>query len=96
VAAARRLHDERIDDLLPRELDLNRKQGFVMPTHQWLAGAWEKPAREALNSGLMAEWFDPAFIDEMMAGLRKGYSNGVRLFSLLFFALWLQGRRTAR
>ena len=78
--------------LLPAELDLNRKQGFVMPTHQWLVGAWERPALELLNSEAMKEWFDVGFIHEMMAGLRKGYTNGVRLFTLLMLALWLQGR----
>jgi len=77
--------------LLPQELDLNRKQGFVMPTHQWLIGAWAKPAGEVLNAGPMAEWFSTSFIEEMRTGLRKGYSNGVRLFALLFFGLWLQG-----
>ena len=35
------------------------------------------------------------FINEMMNGLRKGRSNGVRLFALLFFALWLQGKSKA-
>jgi asparagine synthase (glutamine-hydrolysing) len=78
--------------LLPPELDLNRKQGFVMPTHQWLIGAWEKPAGEVLNSAPMTEWFSTSFIDEMRSGLRKGYSNSVRLFALLFFGLWLQGK----
>ena len=78
--------------LLPRELDLNRKQGFVMPTHQWLVGGWETPARELFESEPMKQWFDVGFIDEMMSGLRKGYTNGVRLFTLLVFALWLQGK----
>jgi asparagine synthase (glutamine-hydrolysing) len=78
--------------LLPPELDLNRKQGFVMPTHEWLTGAWAKPAGEVLTASPMSEWFNTAFIEDMLADLRRGYSNGVRLFALLSFGLWLQSR----
>ena len=78
--------------LLPPELDLNRKQGFVMPTHQWLIGAWAKPAGDVLTGGPMSEWFSIGFIEEMLTDLRRGYSNGVRLFALLSFGLWLQDR----
>ena len=76
--------------MLPSELNLNRKQGFVMPTHAWLKGAWAEPARDVLHSPAMAEYFDVKFITRMSDDLRKGYTNSVRLFALVVLGLWLE------
>jgi asparagine synthase (glutamine-hydrolysing) len=81
------------EKLLPKELNLNRKQGFVMPIHDWLVGPWADPALEVLTSGKMKELFNTEFICEMVLAMRKGYTNGVRIFSLLLFSLWMNGLR---
>lgn len=79
--------------LLPPQLDLQRKQGFVMPVHDWLRGAWGTATVEAVRSAGVREWVDPAVAENLLHGQRRGRTNGVRLFTLLMFALWIEGLR---
>ena len=77
--------------LLPPSLDLDRKQGFVMPIHEWLRGEWGAATVEVMRSPLASAWIEPAVADDLLKGQRKGRTNGIRLFTLLMFALWLEG-----
>ena len=73
--------------VLPRELDLRRKQGFSIPLHSWFAGAWGGPMREILRDadpGL----FDGQVIEALIDGQERGYQNAHRLFTLVMFELW--------
>lgn len=73
--------------LLPRTLDLNRKQGFSVPIESWLATSWgdyvESVLRET-DSNLL----DQKVIASLISEQRKGYHNGKRLFALTMFELW--------
>lgn len=79
--------------ILPANLELNRKQGFVMPLHEWMAGKLGDIAVQAIAESDYARCFDLGFAAELLRGQRKGYSNGGRLFALLMFGLWLDGLR---
>lgn len=73
--------------LLPPELDLTRKQGFSIPLAQWFRGEWSGMLNDVL-SGLDPRAFDPAVVQGLLAGQRRGLSNANRLFSLTMFELW--------
>lgn len=90
-AGSRYLQRELARRLLPPELNLQRKQGFVMPIHEWLAGEWGDATLEALSAPEVGRWLDPKPARALLEGQRKGRTNGVRLFTLLMLALWLEG-----
>jgi asparagine synthase (glutamine-hydrolysing) len=73
--------------VLPKSLDLRRKQGFSMPLKAWFARGWGDyigaVLREA-DPGL----FDPRVINDLLRGQRAGRANIQRLFALTMFELW--------
>jgi asparagine synthase (glutamine-hydrolysing) len=93
VDASRRLQRELARKLLPPQLEMNRKQGFVMPIHEWFSGDWGDEVAELVRNDEVQEWLDPNIADDLLRGQRKGRTNGLRLFSIAMFALWLQGIR---
>ena len=76
--------------VLPRELDLNRKQGFSIPLDRWFAGPWEKFVSEILREA-SPDLFDAGFIAGLWEGQKRGRRNAQRIFSIVLFELW---RRT--
>jgi asparagine synthase (glutamine-hydrolysing) len=74
-------------NLLPKQLDLKRKQGFTIPLHQWFKGRWgtyfEQVLREADRN-----LFDQTTISELLDYQRRGLLNSQRLFALVIFELW--------
>jgi asparagine synthase (glutamine-hydrolysing) len=73
---------------LPSSLDLTRKQGFVIPVHRWMAGEWGDETLRILADMDGRHLLNLDFIQGLLRGQRKGYSNGVRLFACLVFGLW--------
>jgi asparagine synthase (glutamine-hydrolysing) len=71
--------------LLPPELDLKRKQGFIMPLDAWFAGSWGQMIEETL---LQSDTFDRGVIRSLIESQRRGRSNAPRLYALMFFELW--------
>jgi asparagine synthase (glutamine-hydrolysing) len=94
LTGTRWLQRKLADRLLPASLDLNRKQGFVMPVHEWMRGSWGDMTLEVLNKSQAREWINADFVEALLRGQRRGYSNGVRLFACLMFALWLERLKT--
>ena len=88
---SRRLQRQLAARVLPPALDLNRKQGFVMPINQWMAGAWGDHTLDVLAATAAKEWLDLGLVGRLLAGQRRGRTNGVRLFACLMFGLWLEG-----
>lgn len=74
-------------NLLPKELNLKRKQGFTLPLHQWFKGRWgayfEQVLREADKS-----LFDQDTIRKLINYQCRGFLNSQRLFALVIFELW--------
>jgi asparagine synthase (glutamine-hydrolysing) len=81
--------------LLPRDFDQKRKQGFSIPLAAWLrSGPWLEYFREVLlDQG--QRLFDRCFIEGLLRGQTKGYSNDERLFGLVMFELWRREYRVA-
>ena len=73
--------------LLPPGLDLKRKQGFTMPLQAWFKGEWGA-FMESVLSEADTSLFDRGFIQQLIAGQRRGYSNINRLFALTMFEFW--------
>ena len=80
--------------LLPRGLDLARKQGFSLPLSSWLEGKWGRYVENVLVDA-DPRVFDPAVIRGLIKGQQRGYSNGQRLFALVMFELWRREYRVS-
>jgi asparagine synthase (glutamine-hydrolysing) len=73
--------------LLPRQLDLKRKQGFSLPLQAWFKGAWGRYMENVLAEA-DPHLFDPRAIKDLLSGQRRGGTNTSRLFALTIFELW--------
>jgi len=73
--------------LLPRELDIDRKQGFSIPIDEWFRGTLGRLVESVLRDA-PKEIFDARVIDRLLKGQRLGLRNGPRLFALTMFELW--------
>jgi asparagine synthase (glutamine-hydrolysing) len=80
--------------VLPRELDLRRKQGFSLPLATWFKGDWGRFIEEVLTSP-QADLFDRSTVRQLLAGQRVGFSNTHRLFALAMIELWRREYRIA-
>lgn len=74
--------------ILPKELDIHRKQGLSAPLAKFLTrGDWQKFFEDVLFGG---EWegFNKNTISKVFKGQYSGRSNSERLFALVQFELW--------
>jgi asparagine synthase (glutamine-hydrolysing) len=73
--------------ILPKALDLRRKQGFSIPLQSWFKGPWGDYMEEVVRSA------DPALFDRTELGgvidaQRRGLANTHRIFAVTMFELW--------
>jgi len=73
-------------DLLPRELDLTRKQGFAIPLEKWFEGEWGTYIKSILLDS--DSWFDRRIVTKLIEGQERGLANTQRLFALTMVELW--------
>jgi asparagine synthase (glutamine-hydrolysing) len=73
--------------LLPRELDLSRKQGFGVPLAAWFKGDFGTFVEDVLGQADLA-LFDRASVQRLIRSQRQGFVNSHRLFALTMFELW--------
>jgi asparagine synthase (glutamine-hydrolysing) len=78
--------------VLPKELDITRKQGFAIPLAAWLRGDWGRYVREILGA---SRHFDRGVIEALLAGQERGRSNAHRIFALTMFELWMREYRVS-
>lgn len=71
--------------LLPKELDLTRKQGFTMPLESWFKQGWGAYIEDVL---MQSELFDRKVVARLFRNQRRGMRNGTRLFALTMLELW--------
>jgi asparagine synthase (glutamine-hydrolysing) len=76
--------------LLPKGLDVSRKQGFSIPLADWFKGSFGGFVEDTLGSAAPGV-FDPQFLRRLVRAQRRGFINADRLFALVMFELW---RRT--
>jgi asparagine synthase (glutamine-hydrolysing) len=88
TARERKILSRRLAErLLPRALDLKRKQGFALPLRKWFKGDWGRYIEDVLT-GREADLFDRGIVRQLLAGQRGGFSNMQRLFALTMIELW--------
>jgi asparagine synthase (glutamine-hydrolysing) len=73
--------------LLPAELDLRRKQGFMIPLSAWFAGDWGPMMREVLAAA-DPTLFRATAIADLFARQERGGNQLHRLYALTVFELW--------
>ena len=73
-------------DLLPKALDLKRKQGFTIPLAKWFEGEWGTYMKSILLDS--DAWFDKEIVSKLIEGQEHGFSNTQRLFALTMAELW--------
>ena len=79
----RRIQNLMAKKYLPKEFELNRKQGFSVPMDQWIRDA----PMDKLIEEIPQDIFNTNFIKDLIAGQRRGRTNGARLFALLMLSL---------
>lgn len=77
--------------LLPRDLDLRRKQGFSIPLRAWLDGSYGRTFRDTLQ-GVDPNLFDRRAVLSLLGQHGRGVDNGKRLFLLTMLELWRRAR----
>jgi asparagine synthase (glutamine-hydrolysing) len=73
-------------DLLPKTLDLKRKQGFTIPLAKWFKGEWGTFMKSILLDS--DAWFDKKIVTKLFEGQERGLANTQRLFALTMAELW--------
>jgi asparagine synthase (glutamine-hydrolysing) len=73
--------------ILPKKLNLQRKQGFSLPLNAWMKGNWGSYMESVLRDADPA-LFNRAAINQLFNWQRRGCSNGERIFALTLFELW--------
>jgi asparagine synthase (glutamine-hydrolysing) len=80
-------------DLLPKEFDVKRKQGFSIPLARWLEGEWGKYMKSILLNP--DSWFDRSVVARLFADQKRGLGNAHRLFALTMAELWRREYRVS-
>lgn len=73
-------------DLLPANLDITRKQGFIIPLKDWLSGEWGHFFKEVLFDKHCV--FNREMVESLWKWQQMGLRNTERLFALTIFELW--------
>jgi len=79
----RRLQNLMAKKHLPKEFELNRKQGFSIPMDAWMR---EAPL-DRLIEEIPQDIFNLNFVKELVTGQSRGRTNGARLFALMMLNL---------
>lgn len=72
--------------ILPKELDLTRKQGFALPLQSWFRGEWGAYCHDVLTDS--KDLFRPAAIERLFDEQRRNYFHTHRIFALTVLELW--------
>ena len=74
-------------EILPKDFNYSRKQGFSIPLNDWLR---DPSLKDLIHSALNAEnsIFERKSINEILNNQDNGYSNSVNVFALSMFQLW--------
>jgi asparagine synthase (glutamine-hydrolysing) len=73
--------------LLPKNLNLHRKQGFSMPVSKWIAGKWGGFIKSVLTEA-PPTLFESRFIARLCDSEGKIQLNANRVYALTIFELW--------
>jgi len=79
----RRVQNLMAKKYLPKEFELNRKQGFSIPMDAWIRDA----PMDQLIEEIPQDIFNINFIKDLVVGQSRGRTNGARLFALIMFNL---------
>jgi len=79
----RRVQNLMAKKYLPKDFELNRKQGFSVPMDAWMR---EAPMDQLIEE-ISPDIFNVNFIKDLVVGQRRGRTNGARLFALMMLNL---------
>ncbi len=71
--------------MLPRDLDINRKQGFSIPLDEWLRADKCTRVRDCLSS--LPDMIRRDEVERLIDGQMRGRANGSRLYALLMLGM---------
>ncbi|MBI4843145.1 MAG: asparagine synthase (glutamine-hydrolyzing) [Nitrospirae bacterium] len=78
--------------ILPPELDIKRKQGFALPASDWFRGPLTAGIKDIL-SGEKSGMLNKDYMMKLLREHEEGFDHSSRLFALLVFCLWAEGRK---
>lgn len=73
--------------ILPKDFDLKRKQGFNMPMANWFKGKCLRWSRDLLMSD-KSGFFNDIYISNLLKDHQNGFDQSERLWTLLIWQLW--------
>lgn len=88
---SRRLQKLIAQRILPKQLDVNQKQGFSIPLDSWLRSSKGSEIEELRQ--WLPESISQTEVSKLIAGHMKGRANGSRLFALMMLALSEKNRQ---
>lgn len=71
--------------MLPRDLDINRKQGFSVPMDEWLRADNCARVRDCISS--LPDMIRRDEVERLIDGQMRGRANGSRLYALLMLGM---------
>lgn len=76
-------------ELLPKNLELNRKQGFSIPVNDWIRNnkIW-KNYFEHILFDLDYDFLDKKMVEKLYIRQKKGLHLGEKIFGIVMFILW--------
>ncbi|MRR05889.1 MAG: asparagine synthase (glutamine-hydrolyzing) [Deltaproteobacteria bacterium] len=74
------------EDLLPKSLDLDRKQGFAIPLSLWFKGDWGNYMKSVILAPDAC--FNRSEVSKLIRNQELGLANSQRIFALTLFELW--------
>jgi asparagine synthase (glutamine-hydrolysing) len=75
--------------MLPAELDINRKQGFSIPLSSWIREGKANILLDAAKA-LPSEMINAQYVDALISAHRAGVNHGERIFCLAMLSFWIQ------
>ncbi len=85
------LHKKAAEKWLPKYVVYRKKKGFANPIDQWLRGRMRRYVGDCLmsNSAAVNQYFDPAYIRQIVADHEAGRQDYLRhIYLLISFELW--------
>jgi len=83
LSERRRIQNLMAKNFLPKEFEINRKQGFSVPMDAWIKDI----SIEKITDGISSDIFNLPYINDLLIGQRRGRTNGARLFALLMLGI---------
>ena len=80
---------------IPKEILERPKSGFTVPVNRWFQGRLAEPFRDiVLGGSAVGSWLRRDAVESLLSRHQRDGRSGLKLWSVLVFAWWLDLQRT--